>query len=712
MSIKLLVVIVAILIPIAAWGQWTEMNVPLEAGWGSEIEAIDYDLDGDLDIMLGGSNSPAGNGYTNLYRNDGNWNFSLVNTGLVGLWRGCSSWADFNNDGFMDVVINGRQNLDNPPFTRLYIGNSAHGFTNIPVNWTGLYYAWVDSGDYNNDGLTDIIMTGVNNDVDYVKLFRNEGNLVFTEVTAGIQNMSAGQCHFVDYDNDGDLDISVMGSNANILYRNDGTDTFTNINANLHPLSLCNSDWGDFDNDGLPDLVTSGEGIETHSYLYKNVGNGQFAQITCPIPGVIAGSLFWGDYDNDGFLDILVTGAFTHYGTKITRIYRNNGDFTFTQQTTPFPQVSSSKAIWADLNNDGKLDVILAGFNGSSYEACVFRNNTATPNTAPSPPTVIFDQNSSTLSFTGALDSTTPSAGLTYNLQIGTTPGGDDVFHVLENAFGYRRKVASGQQVFYFEPNYTQTYYASAQAIDNSFAGSAFGPVLAFSLQGVPMIAFTENDSIDFGEVGIGEYSSSDTLRVMNTGTAVLRLNGISLSNTAAGFEVLTTGFPYQINPGQLFEIIIRFMPPQQGAFSTQLNLFSNAINGQILTAYLAGYGINHPVPLAVSDVDIFLQYPDLRLSWQPVTTDLNGNPLSVDRYVVLFNETTDPEYFWYLGNTTATSFIHEDIALCAPRMMYRIKAIKFYRGYNPERLDNLPKNMKLSWEDMARLAGLEETQK
>jgi len=589
---KICIMFVVALIPFALTGQWTEMNVNLEAGWGSEIEAIDYDLDGDLDILLGGSNSSAGNGYTNLYRNDGNWAFTRVNTGITGMWRGCSAWADFNNDGLMDVVLTGRQTLNKAPLIRLYKGTESHGFINVPVHWTGMYYSWVDVGDYDNDGLTDIIMTGVNNDIDYVKLYRNNGNFVFSEVSAGLQNMSAGQCHFVDYDNDGHLDISVLGSGNNLLYRNDGLGSFVQVNADFHPLRLCESDWGDFDNDGLQDLVTSGEGEVTHSYLYKNHGNGRFTQVPCPIPGVIAGSLFWGDYDNDGFLDILVSGAYTHYGTKITRIYRNNGDHTFTMQNTPFPQVSSSKAIWADLNNDGKLDVILAGYNGSSYEARVFKNTTPFANTPPTPPAVAYDRNSGLFSFYGAFDNYTPRNALSYNLRIGTSPGGNEVLPVLEDADGFRRTVSPGRKKYSFELRPDQTYYASAQAIDHAFAGSVFGPELTILAAGSAFITFAGSDSINFGVVSIGEHSACDSLVIMNTGTAVLQVQDVDFANSGLGFQVISPAFPRQLSPGESLPIILQFTPLTTGFHHTIVNLQSNAVNATHIHGSVSGTGI------------------------------------------------------------------------------------------------------------------------
>ncbi|GEM_PF-5331026 len=81
--------------------QWTDMNLSLTAGWGSEIQAVDYDLDGDLDLFICGSTDPTGIGYAKPYRNNGSWSFTLVTTGITGVYRGYSSWADFDNDGYL-----------------------------------------------------------------------------------------------------------------------------------------------------------------------------------------------------------------------------------------------------------------------------------------------------------------------------------------------------------------------------------------------------------------------------------------------------------------------------------------------------------------------------------------------------------------------------------------------------------------------------------
>jgi len=688
---KLCIMFVVALIPFALAGQWTEMNVNLEAGWGSEIEAIDYDLDGDLDIFLCGSNTPSGSGFSRLYRNDGNWNYTQVTTSIIGVYKGYSAWDDFNRDGYMDVVITGRINETNAPVARLYLGNANHTFCYAPMPWIGLYYSWIDTGDYNNDGNVDILMTGVNSGNDYVKLYRNDGNLEFTEVATGIQNMSAGQCHFVDYDNDGDLDISVLGSGANIIYRNDGSDAFSNIHALLENLRFCSSDWGDFDNDGYLDLIISGETDNgTRTYIYTNHGDGTFTLIPNSIPGVLSGSVKWGDYDNDGWLDIVIAGNYGQpYGPRIAQEFINNCDRTFSEQGPIFTPVSSCKIVCGDLNNDLKLDMILSGYTGGCYVTNVYKNIGSVANIPPAPPDVVFNDNTGTFSFSGASDTTTPDLGLSYNLRIGTSPGGNEVLSVLEDGAGFRRTVSPGRKKYQFELHTDQTYYASAQTIDHAFTGSAFGPELTILPHGIPSIAFAESDSIDFGAVYIGEHSLCDTLWIVNTGTAILQVDSPDVIDPGQGFQVLTTGFPYQVQPSDSLAIVMHFTPHAVGFYNTFVNIHSNAMNSPMIQASVFGTGIYAP-PSAVQNVRITMRGYDAVISWDPVYTSVLGTPLVPDSYLLLYSDETTPESFELLTNTSALSYTHRKIGDISSSMFYKVKAYIFYDEVNEMRLQDL----------------------
>ncbi|MBP8291398.1 MAG: VCBS repeat-containing protein [Caldilineaceae bacterium] len=95
------------------------------------------------------------------------------------------------------------------------------------------------------------------------------------------------------------------------------------------------------------------------------------AQLGVTFPGVYFSSVAWGDYDNDGDLDVLLTG---YNGSYLTKVYRNNGG-SFVDSGVSLPGVSNSSVAWGDYDNDGDLDILLTGWTGGSGLALVYRNN-------------------------------------------------------------------------------------------------------------------------------------------------------------------------------------------------------------------------------------------------------------------------------------------------------------------------------------------------
>ncbi len=102
-----------------------------------------------------------------------------------------------------------------------------------------------------------------------------------------------------------------------------------------------------------------------------------FTDINAGLPGVdLDSSVAWGDYDNDGDLDILLAGWAG--STVITRLYRNDGPssgWSFTEVSTGLPGMYDCAVAWGDYDSDGDLDILLAGFDGSGQIARIYRND-------------------------------------------------------------------------------------------------------------------------------------------------------------------------------------------------------------------------------------------------------------------------------------------------------------------------------------------------
>lgn len=211
----------------------------------------------------------------------------------------------------------------------------------------------------------------------------------FSKVTSGSHVTDGGSSravNWIDYDNDGDLDLFVtngpQGGQNNFLYRNDGNEVFTKITDS--PVTLDNrssdgSTWGDYDNDGDEDLyVTNWYGQP--NLLYINNGNGTFTQITgsaVSTNNTFSEAASWGDMDNDGDLDLYVCNS---DGDRRNNLYRNNGDGSFTRITTGAAVTEtyySRNADWIDINNDGKPDLFVTN-EGNQHENVYYGNGDGT----------------------------------------------------------------------------------------------------------------------------------------------------------------------------------------------------------------------------------------------------------------------------------------------------------------------------------------------
>jgi hypothetical protein len=310
--------------------------------------------------------------------------------------------------------------------------------------------------------------------------------------------------------------------------------------------------WGDYDNDGYLDLLVTGN-LGTMFWagpgltrVYRNNGNGTFTDINAGLPPFFASSAAWGDFDNDGYLDIVLSGlnAASH---MTTGVYKNNGDGTFTDIQAALPGMFAGFSEWGEHNNDGRLDLLLS-WDGPAQ---VYLNNARFTNSPPSAPTdlatTILPHNNVWLTWAPSSDNqTTNSAGLYYNIRVGTTPGGVQVFPPESDPLTGRRRLYNfgnaGHTNRWFISNLPRgTYYWSVQAIDTGLAGGPFAAESSFTIT---------NDLDTASNHPPVAYSQSVTLAEDTTAD-------ITLTASDADGDSLTWSVPHPPAHGSL-----RGMPP------------------------------------------------------------------------------------------------------------------------------------------------------
>ena len=507
----------------------------------------DYDNDGDIDILITG-NSAAGNPVSKLYKNDGSGIFTEdTGSSLEPVNYSSNAFGDYDNDGDLDIIIAGKD-INNTGVSKLYKNDGSGIFTeDTSSSLEGVYHSSVDFGDYDNDGTLDIIITGKDiNNVGVTKLYYNEGNSIFTECTCfTLEQVFNGSTIFADYDNDGDLDLLIMGSLISKLYKNDGNGIFAeDRSSSLTGVWNSFAAFGDYDNDGDLDILIAGrDAADIHiSKLYKNDGSGVFTEDTGSVlEGYDNGSFVFGDYDNDGDLDILISGEEVA-GIPESKLYNNDGSGVFTEDTGPSLEgFYFSSVAFGDYDNDGDLDIFISGRDAANTEITKLFNNAETePNAAPTPPTTLnsdFVNNKLVLSWNEAVDDNTPSGCLTYNLRVGSTSGGNDVYSGATPAVSGRLGLVNFDSLNIADG----IYYWSVQAVDNGLAKSVWTAEILAGANNPPIIT---SAAVEFAVVdSLYEYtvSADDPDRDNLTYTLDEKPTGMTIE-TATGFISWTPG--------------------------------------------------------------------------------------------------------------------------------------------------------------------------
>ena len=338
---------------------------------------------------------------------------SLDKRYLVEMMGGGIALFDCDNDGKLDIVVVNDSTIDQfrqggSPMITLYHQDAGLQFTDITQAAGLATRGWgmgVAIGDFDNDGLPDIYVTGYGHNV----LYRNLGGCKFKDVTAETHTAGGGfsvGAAWADYDRDGRLDlfvsryvhtdldhlpkpgmpafnyqglemeVPISTGESDFLFHNRGDNTFDEV---AQKAGVDNPDkklgmgviWADYDNDGWPDLFVAND--MGPNFLYRNKHDGSFED-----QGMLSGTALSGDgrtmgnmaadfadFQHNGTLGLVVT----RYGYQPLSLYANqgNGEFKDVSWDAKLAQLTYQPVRWgvgfADFDNSGWPDILVSNGN-------------------------------------------------------------------------------------------------------------------------------------------------------------------------------------------------------------------------------------------------------------------------------------------------------------------------------------------------------------
>lgn len=354
---------------------------------GGYVKWVNIDTDTDLDLV---SCSPSG---VHVYENR-EGSFVLRSTGLPAI-SGGFAFGDYDRDGDMDVVIGGL-NGSSSNETALYENLGGFQFS-LKQSFFPVHNVTASWADIDNDNDLDFILAGADHEnagdlgiAFRIFLYENV-NGVFTEVPDAGGIIPCSQCalEWADVNGDGKIDLLASGysqdATTSALYLNNGDKTFTyDANSPLEIVSNGDAKWGDYDRDGDMDLLLSGfnsaepgaPGIAA-SLVYENQSGKLVKRSDINLKGAgdsYAGGTAWADINNDGLLDIIVAGrsGSTLELKFIFELYINDGAGGFVNIASSLPPLGSSSLDFGDYDNDGDLDICFTGIFSGGLK--VYRN--------------------------------------------------------------------------------------------------------------------------------------------------------------------------------------------------------------------------------------------------------------------------------------------------------------------------------------------------
>lgn len=289
---------------------------------------------------------------------------------LIQVYGGSFGSGDIDQDGDIDFIMTG---LNPARETALYLNDGMGNFTEVEnTPFPNASASVTIFNDLDGDQDLDLFFTGIGLGIgEFAHIYLNDGSGTFTQLAnPALPGFGEPGANLADVDNDGDTDILIIGVDGDgsfvaDIFLNNGQAVFSPANqTGIIPLQLAATAFADVENDGDQDLIVSGEqenGISA-VFLYLNDGQGNFSlSQNSGFEPFNANDVDASDVDNDGDMDVLMSGSTDMFEIR-TMLYLNNGSGQFSElENTGIQNTFAGTNAFGDLDNDGDQDIVVLG---------------------------------------------------------------------------------------------------------------------------------------------------------------------------------------------------------------------------------------------------------------------------------------------------------------------------------------------------------------